>query len=58
MISNEHIDRLLAARGNVIGTNGEKIGGVGQVYTDDETGRPNWVTVKTGHRPGRAPGSD
>jgi len=48
MISNEHIDRLLAGRGNVIGTNGEKIGGVGQVYTDDETGRPNWVTVKTG----------
>ena len=31
MISNEHIDRLLAGRGNVIGTNGEKIGGVGQV---------------------------
>ncbi len=48
MISNEHVDRLLEGRGNVIGTNGEKIGGVGQVYADDETGRPNWVTVKTG----------
>lgn len=48
MINNEHIDRLLAGRGNVIGSNGEKIGGVGQVYADDETGRPNWVTVKTG----------
>ncbi len=48
MISNEHIDRLLSGRGHVIGTNGEKIGGVGQVYTDDETGQPNWVTVKTG----------
>ncbi|MFP5312543.1 MAG: DUF2382 domain-containing protein [Actinomycetes bacterium] len=48
MISNEHIDRLLTGRGHVIGSNGEKIGGVGQVYTDDETGRPNWVTVKTG----------
>lgn len=48
MISNEHIDRLLSVRGHVIGTNGEKIGSVGQVYTDDETGQPNWVTVKTG----------
>jgi len=48
MISNEHVDRLLSGRGNVIGTNGEKIGGVGHVYSDDETGRPNWVTVKTG----------
>lgn len=48
MISNEHIDRLLEGRGNVIGANGEKIGGVGQVYADDESGQPTWVTVKTG----------
>ncbi|MFF3214264.1 DUF2382 domain-containing protein [Streptomyces sp. NPDC002886] len=27
---------------------GEKIGSVGQVYRDDATGRPEWVTVKTG----------
>ncbi|MER5869715.1 PRC and DUF2382 domain-containing protein [Streptomyces sp. NPDC002044] len=27
---------------------GEKIGNVGQVYRDDATGRPEWVTVKTG----------
>ncbi|GHB33307.1 hypothetical protein GCM10010331_20390 [Streptomyces xanthochromogenes] len=27
---------------------GEKIGGVEQVYLDDGSGRPEWVTVKTG----------
>lgn len=27
---------------------GEKIGSVQQVYLDDQTGRPEWVTVKTG----------
>jgi uncharacterized protein (TIGR02271 family) len=27
---------------------GEKIGSVQEVYFDDETGRPDWVTVKTG----------
>ena len=48
MISNEHIDRLLAGHGHVVGTDGDKIGGVGQVYADDNTGQPNWVTVKTG----------
>jgi uncharacterized protein (TIGR02271 family) len=27
---------------------GNKIGSVGQIYVDDRTGRPEWVTVKTG----------
>ncbi|MGW2789645.1 PRC-barrel domain-containing protein [Streptomyces sp. NPDC001251] len=27
---------------------GERIGGVEQVYVDDSAGRPEWVTVKTG----------
>ncbi len=31
----------------VVGTDGE-IGKVGQVYTDNDTGQPSWVTVKTG----------
>jgi|SRR6478752_2184068 uncharacterized protein (TIGR02271 family) len=31
----------------VVGTDGE-IGRVGQVYTDNDTGQPSWVTVKTG----------
>lgn len=32
----------------VIGTDGSEIGKVGTVYTDNDTGRPSWVTVKTG----------
>ena len=27
---------------------GDKIGKIGQVYYDDETGQPTWVTVNTG----------
>lgn len=27
---------------------GEKVGSVGRVYVDDATGKPDWVTVKTG----------
>ncbi|HEX5300069.1 MAG TPA: PRC and DUF2382 domain-containing protein [Streptosporangiaceae bacterium] len=31
-----------------IGADGEKIGKVGQVYLNDATGQPEWVTVSTG----------
>jgi uncharacterized protein (TIGR02271 family) len=34
--------------GNVIDSDGDKIGGVGQIYLDDQTGDPSWVTAKTG----------
>ena len=34
--------------GNVVETDGDKIGGVGEIYLDDQTGEPNWVTAKTG----------
>ncbi|MDY6055179.1 PRC and DUF2382 domain-containing protein [Micrococcus sp.] len=34
--------------GDVFGTDGEKIGSVGQVYLDDVTNEPTFVTVKTG----------
>lgn len=34
--------------GNVHGADGEKIGSVGQVYLDNHSGQPAWVTVKTG----------
>ncbi|MEL4356908.1 MULTISPECIES: PRC and DUF2382 domain-containing protein [unclassified Luteococcus] len=34
--------------GTVIDSEGQKVGDVGQVYLDDATGRPEWVTVKTG----------
>lgn len=32
----------------VYDVNGEKVGGVGQVFLDEETGEPSWVTVRTG----------
>ncbi|MFF9569615.1 PRC and DUF2382 domain-containing protein [Streptomyces sp. NPDC014685] len=32
----------------VYDTDGEKVGSVGRVYVDDNTGRPDWITVKTG----------
>ena len=31
-----------------VDSSGEKIGKVGQIYLDDRTGEPTWVTVKTG----------
>ena len=34
--------------GMVVGNDGSEIGRVGQVYTDNDTGQPSWVTVKTG----------
>lgn len=47
MISTDQIERLLAG-GTVVTEDGEKIGKVGQVFVDDRTGEPDWVTVKTG----------
>lgn len=32
----------------VVDIDGNKIGSIGQVYLDDQTGQPSWVTVKTG----------
>jgi uncharacterized protein (TIGR02271 family) len=32
----------------VYGRDGEKIGKAGEIYLDDQTGRPEWVTVNTG----------
>ena len=45
-LTTEQLDSV--ANGNVIDTDGDKIGGVGQIYLDDQTGQPNWVTAKTG----------
>lgn len=43
MLTNEHIDDLLQHNGNVLSTDGEKIGSVGQVYADDTDGQLTWV---------------
>jgi uncharacterized protein (TIGR02271 family) len=45
-ITTDQIDGI--TDGNVVSTNGDKIGGIGQIYLDDNTGEPNWVTAKTG----------
>ena len=34
--------------GKVTNTAGDTLGSVGQIYADDQTGEPTWVTVKTG----------
>ena len=34
--------------GNVVSTSGDKIGSIGQVYLDDQTGEPTFVTANTG----------
>jgi uncharacterized protein (TIGR02271 family) len=48
MISTEQVQNLLNNGGGVVGQGGEKIGKVSQVFLDDETAKPEWVTVKTG----------
>ncbi|MGX6606110.1 DUF2382 domain-containing protein [Micromonosporaceae bacterium Da 78-11] len=46
MITQNDIARLADA--DVYGTDGDKIGSVGQVYLDSQSGEPEWVSVKTG----------
>ncbi len=46
MISQDQAQEVLG--GTVIGSDGQKIGKVAQLYLDNQTGQPEWVTVKTG----------
>jgi len=46
MISMDQVDRI--SGGNVVDSDGNKIGKVGQVYLDDRSGEPQWVSVSTG----------
>lgn len=46
MIGTDTIDRVIGQ--DVYDEAGEKIGSAGEVYLDDESGQPEWVTVKTG----------
>ena len=46
MIGTDTISRVIGQ--DVYDESGEKIGSAGEVYLDDETGRPEWVTVRTG----------
>jgi uncharacterized protein (TIGR02271 family) len=46
MINASNLDSLIGA--NVIDSDGDKIGSVGQVYVDTDSGAPTWVSVRTG----------
>jgi uncharacterized protein (TIGR02271 family) len=46
MISKNDINDVMGME--LCSTDGDKIGGIGQVFLDDQTGEPEWVTVKTG----------
>jgi uncharacterized protein (TIGR02271 family) len=46
MLTQDQIQTI--SGGTVTDTAGDKIGKVGQVYLDDRTGQPDWVTVHTG----------
>jgi len=45
MISEQQLSSVIGS--TAVGTDG-KLGTVGEVYLDDETGRPEWATVRTG----------
>jgi uncharacterized protein (TIGR02271 family) len=47
-LTTDDLQGLLGRGAKVVDPDGAKIGGIGQVYLDDETGAPEWVTVKTG----------
>lgn len=51
MISQEQLNALYDAE--VLDQSGEKVGSMGQVYLDNKTGDPAWVTVRTGWFGGR-----
>jgi uncharacterized protein (TIGR02271 family) len=46
MISRDAVQTLMG--GTAYTTDGDKIGSIGQVYLDNDSGEPAWVTVKTG----------
>jgi uncharacterized protein (TIGR02271 family) len=48
MLSTDQAQQLLSSGGNVVDNDGDKVGNIGQVFLDDRSGRPEWVTVKTG----------
>ena len=47
-IPTDQLKGIAGSGGNVVSSDGDKIGSIGQIYLDDNTGEPEWVTVKTG----------
>jgi uncharacterized protein (TIGR02271 family) len=46
MITTQDVSKVIGQ--NAVDSDGSKLGKIGQVYLDDETGRPEWATVSTG----------
>ncbi|MEU2348045.1 PRC and DUF2382 domain-containing protein [Modestobacter sp. NPDC049651] len=46
MITERDISTIIGS--NAVDADGDELGKVGQVYLDDQTGKPEWVTVSTG----------
>jgi len=46
MINRSDVEKIMGA--DVYGPDGSKIGSAGQVYLDDQTGSPEWISVRTG----------
>lgn len=53
MISTQEIERLIDG-GTVLDQDNNKIGKIEQIYLDDQSSEPEWVTVKTGFFGGAA----
>src|SRR5215210_1708417 len=48
MITTEETQQMLTGGGKVLAGDGDKIGSIGQVFLDDQSGQPEWITAKTG----------
>ena len=47
-ITTKQLRAISESGGDVRTTSGDKIGSIGQIYVDESTGEPSWVTVRTG----------
>jgi uncharacterized protein (TIGR02271 family) len=46
MITQDQVRDLIGS--HLVDSNGEKVGKIGQIFLDDQTGQPEWATVNTG----------
>lgn len=48
MFTTEQMQTMIDNDGVVVDNDGNKVGKIGEVFLDDESGRPEWVTTKAG----------
>lgn len=48
MLTTDQAQQILNGGGNVVDSDGKKIGSIGQIFLDDQSGQPEWVTANTG----------